>query len=118
MKSQNKFDLPDRLEIFSLDVIKYCKAQRQDVITRPLFSQLVRSATSVGANYIEAQQGISRKDFIAKVFIAKKEAAETLYWLKLLQKTLDKDVEMARLVKESKEIMCILQSITTKLRNT
>jgi four helix bundle protein len=113
---KNKNDLIDRLEAFSIDVIKYCKNQKQDAITRPLLSQLVRSATSVGANYIEAQQGISRKDFTAKVFIAKKEAAETLYWLKLLSKTIDNSDEITLLLKESNEIMCILQTITTKLK--
>lgn len=110
--------MPDRLKAFSVDVIKYCKGQKQDAINRPLLSQLIRSATSIGANYIEAQQGISRKDFTAKIFIAKKEAAETLYWLKLLQETLSVNKELLELVKESNEIMCILQSITTKLKNT
>jgi four helix bundle protein len=77
----------------------------------------VRSATSIGANYLEAQQGISRKDFIAKVFIAKKEAAETLYWLKLLDKAVE-DKQTQELLIESEEIMRILQSITLKLEKS
>lgn len=110
-------DLSPRLESFSIAVIMYCKAQQYDAITKPLFVQLVRSATSIGANYAEAQQGISRKDFIAKVYISKKEAAETLYWLRLLQETIE-DERTSELLKEAGELMKIFQAITTKLTSS
>ena len=60
---------------------KYLKVEQHEFV---LANQIVRSGTSIGANIAEAIYGSSRKDFIAKLYIAEKEAAETLYWLELL----------------------------------
>ena len=71
---------------FSLEVIDYCEALEQDrkyVIAR----QLLRSATSIGANVFEAQNAESKADFIHKMKIAAKEASETLYWLILCERS-------------------------------
>src|SRR3989338_5225414 len=69
---------------FSRHVIALCKSEQQTNILRPLIDQLIRSATSIGANYSEANNAASRTDFKNKIFIAKKEAAETKYWLVLI----------------------------------
>ena len=76
----------DKTIEFSLSVVKYCEALEQDrkyVIAK----QLLRSATSIGANVFEAQNGESKADFIHKMKIAAKEASETLYWLILCEKS-------------------------------
>ena len=79
-------------------------------------SQLVRSATSIGANYSEAQSGISRKDFRAKVYICLKEANETKYWLEIFLSCFpEKQSEINLLLDEAKQITKMLQSIANKL---
>ncbi|TSC74517.1 MAG: S23 ribosomal protein [Parcubacteria group bacterium Gr01-1014_44] len=73
----NKYDLEERTACFGETVIALCKSVKDSIITRPLISQLIRSATSIGANYMEANGASSKKDFINKIFICKKEAQET-----------------------------------------
>src|SRR6202030_3514994 len=77
-------DLERRTKAFSLAVIKFTAAlprtREADVLSR----QLLRSATSIGANYREANRGVSRADFANKIGTVQKEASETLYWIELL----------------------------------
>ena len=109
-------DLTLRLEKFSRHIIGFCRQLQLDTISRPLVSQLVRSATSVGANYSESQNGISRNDFRAKIYICKKEAQETLYWLKVLEVAIPDRVDaLLALRTETIELLKIFQAITTKL---
>jgi four helix bundle protein len=88
-----KYDLEERTVKFAEKVIGLCKKVRQDTITKPIISQLIRSATSIGANYAEANGASSKKDFKNKVFICKKEARETKYWLRLLATTVPEHKE-------------------------
>ena len=81
-----KYDLEDRTLKFAESIIELCKKVPQTPVTLPIISQLIRSATSIGANYAEANGASSKKDFKNKIFICKKEARETKYWLKLLTK--------------------------------
>ena len=74
---QNKYDLEERTAKFGEDIILFCRSIQQDVVTRPIISQLIRSGTSVGANYMEANSASSKRDFRNKIFICKKEAQET-----------------------------------------
>jgi len=76
--------LIERFEKFGFSVVMFARSLGLDTVSCPVVSQLVRAATSVGVNYVEAQNAISKKDFHHKVFIAKKEAAETQYWCKML----------------------------------
>ena len=84
----------------------------QNSITKPLISQLIRSATSIGANYCEADEASSKKDFINKIAIAKKETKETKYWLKIIAHTIP---EVRPAVKnfwrEAQELNLILAAI-------
>jgi len=81
-------------------------------INQILINQLVRSATSIGANYSEADEAVSNRDFVNKLAIAKKEAKETKYWLHLLAKTIPNKIEVARsLWQEANELTKILASI-------
>ena len=78
------YDLEERTAVFGENVIKFCKNLEQNTITKPLINQLIRSATSIGANYMEANCASSKKDFRNKIFICKKESQETKHWLRML----------------------------------
>ena len=88
---EKKYDLEERTADFSGELIMLCKLCPKDIITIPILNQLIRSGTSIGANYREANGGSSKRDFQNKVFICKKEAKETLYWLELIGKTIEDD---------------------------
>jgi four helix bundle protein len=109
-------DLRDRSLVFAKDVIKFLKTSQKDILIRPILDQLIRSSTSIGANFIEAKNGSSKKDFRNKVFISKKEASETLYWLKLLEEFSDSK-ELKKLQNECQEIILILQKIINTLND-
>ncbi|TWU06546.1 hypothetical protein Poly21_56130 [Allorhodopirellula heiligendammensis] len=90
---------------------------RDPGISRTLANQLLRSGTSVGANVEEAQAGQSKNDFIAKMYIACKEARETHYWLRLLADTATVTPErLTDLTEESRQLVAILTSIVKKAR--
>ncbi len=110
--TEKKSDIRERTYTFSLRIINLCKALNEDRIGRVLFNQLLRSGTSIGANVEEAQGGQSKKDFLAKFFIARKEARETHYWLRLLRDsgTLPKE-KMSEIIDECEQITRILTSI-------
>lgn len=115
-KFQTYFDLEERLAVFGEKVIVLCKSLPKDAITKPLVNQIVRSATSIGANYLEASNASSKKDFRNKLFIAKKEAQETKHWLRMLKASCPERVnELRELWQENHEICLILQSIANKL---
>ena|SRR3989338_2833803 len=71
---KNNYDLEERTAKFGESVIEFCKEVRQDVITKPIINQLIRSGTSIGANYMEANGASSKKDFRNKIFICKRSA--------------------------------------------
>ena len=86
---------------FAVELIKYVQGQKRNFIVLTLMKQLLRSGTSIGANVEEALGGQSRKDFVAKLAIAAKEARETCYWLRLLSRTHSQcSDELSRLLTE------------------
>ena len=108
-------DLQKRLFRFSIDVIKMLrnlKGYSELLIIKP---QLIKSSTSSGANYEEAQGAVSKPDFSNKVGISLKEMRESNYWLRILQELYPKNPEIERLGKESIELKNILGSITVKV---
>jgi four helix bundle protein len=85
IKVQNKkYDLEERTIEFSKNIINLCNKIDRNPVNNPLITQLVRPATSIGANYSEANGASSKKDFKNKISICKKEAKETKYWLTLI----------------------------------
>jgi four helix bundle protein len=112
---QNKRDLEERTTKFGKEVILFVKNLKRDVVSLPLISQIVRSATSIGANYREATGASSRKDFKNKIFICKKECKETKHWLELIAETNPEHKEKCRtLWKEAQELTLIFsQAIIT-----
>jgi four helix bundle protein len=106
------YDLEKRTSKFSEEVIIFLKDLKRDIISTPLISQLVRSATSIGANYFEANGAASQKDFKNKICICKKEARETKYWLELIAKSNPEHKEKCReLWKEAQELTLIFSKI-------
>lgn len=113
----NKYDLEERTSRFGGNIIKFCKTIREDNISRPLINQLVRSATSVGANYMEANAASSRKDFKNKIFICKKEAQETMHWLKMIAECEpDKTGNAKILWREAQEFTFIFGKIVSSMK--
>jgi four helix bundle protein len=101
----------ERAYAFSLDVIKiYQLVKKQNEFE--LGKQVLRSGTSIGANIEEASAAISRKDFIAKMTIASKEARETLYWLRLLRDSnICNEKQLTGVIDESQQIIKMLTAI-------
>jgi len=113
----NSYDLEERTAKFGEDIIEFCKSIKQDAITMPIINQLIRSGTSIGANYMEANAASSKKDFRNKIFICKKEAQETKHWLRMLAKCVPKrKEEIKKLWKECQELTLIFQKITSSLK--
>lgn len=79
-----RYDLSERTIKFSENIIDFCKSLANNAIFSPMINQLIRSGTSIGANYHEADEGSSKKDFVHKIAIANKEAKETKYWLQVI----------------------------------
>lgn len=109
--------LDERTLAFSKSTLIFCKSQKLTELSRPLISQLVRSATSIGANYAEANNAAPKSDFRNKIFIAKKEAAETKYWLELIAEITDDKATCRQLWQECHYILMTLQKIVTTLKN-
>ena len=114
-KCLNKYDLEERTAKFGENIIDLCKIVKHDVITKPIVNQLVRSATSVGANYMEANGASSKKDFKNKIFICKKEARETKHWLRMLARCVSNKEEIKNLWRECQELTLIFSKITISL---
>lgn len=112
-----KYDLEERTAKFGEKVIDFTQKISLTPINNPLASQLVRAGTSVGANFCEADDAESSKDFVHKLGICKKEARETKHWLRMIVKanpTLK--AEAVILWKEAKELNLIFNSIINKIR--
>ncbi|MCU0653328.1 MAG: four helix bundle protein [Candidatus Pacebacteria bacterium] len=81
---KRKYDLADRTSLFGKNIIEFVLFLPKSPVNNPLVSQIVRSSTSIGANYMEADCAESKKDFRHKIAICKKEAKETTHWLDML----------------------------------
>jgi four helix bundle protein len=119
---RNNIDIHDRLLKFGIRIVKLCRILSRNLENRVIADQLIRSGTSVGANMQEADAAASRKDFIHKVNIAKKEVQETNYWLKIISGSEiinnDKNKEaLSWLLKESEELTLIIGAILHRTKN-
>lgn len=115
--NKTNYDLEERTAKFGEEIIEFCRNIRQDAIIRPLISQIIRSSTSVGANYMEACGAASKKDFKNKISICRKEAQETKHWLRMMAKALPNRKENIRkLWKECQELSMIFGKIFSSLR--
>ena len=111
-KKQKIYDLEERTAKFGEDVIDFLKNLPRNGINRSLISQVVRSSTSIGANYMEADAAESKKDFSHKIGICKKEAKETRHWFRMIAKAnSNKADECRKLWREANELTLIFSSI-------
>ena len=109
-------DLERRTKLFAVRVIDFVSSLPRSMTGDVLTRQLLRSATSIGANYREANRGVSRADFSNKIGTVQKEATETQYWIELLieSKIGSEDIVLA-LLKESTELLAIFTTIGKRL---
>jgi four helix bundle protein len=113
------FDLEERTALLGEAVIEFCKPIRLTAITDPLVRQIIRSGTSVGSNYCEADDAVSKKEFRQKIGTCKKESRETKYWLRMIAKAEPARADLARgLWKEANELHLIFASIFRKLSSS
>ena len=119
-KNKNTFkqQFKKRCFIFSLDILKIAEILRNKRFNWILIDQLVRSATSIGANIVEGGSSTSKKEFINYFQIALKSASETLYWLALLKEINENDEkEIDRLIKECIEIKKLISTIVLNTKS-
>ena len=106
------FDLEERTARFGEAVIRFVRKIPKDTVNVTLISQLTRAATSIGANYCEADDGVSRKDFRNKIGLCRKESRETKHWLRMIASANENMASEAReLWKEAKELNLIFSQI-------
>ena len=111
-ETSSVYNIKHRAFYFSKDIILFIKNQQYERIYFSLFDQLIRSATSIGANLVEGIAGSSKNDFLKFNIIALKSANETKYWLCLIRDTLEIDnLKIEKLVSEANEISKIIASI-------
>ena len=106
------YDLEERTGQFGVDVIQFTKTIKNTPVTTPLIRQLVRAATSVGANYCEANDAVSKRDFRNKIGLCRKESHETKHWLRMIAAAEEQRADQARcLWREAKELNLIFSKI-------
>ncbi len=114
--SNHRYDLEDRTLEFAKDIRIFASIVTKNLQNFDDLKQLIRSSGSVGANYREANEALSKKDFLMRVKISRKEARESIYWLQLVN--LDQDIELnekkRQLINEATELMKIFGAIITK----
>jgi four helix bundle protein len=112
----SNYDLEQRTEQFAKDVRQFIRTLTLDLSNYEDSKQLTKSSGSVGANYIEANEKLGEKDFKFRARIARKEAKESRYWLRLIDTLGNKEVEETRkrLEQEANELLKILSAIINK----
>jgi len=110
-----RYDLEERTERFARRVMDFVRSLRPGLVNREVARQLIRSAGSVGANYIEANGALGKKDFLMRVRICRKEAKESAYWLRLLDGGGAESEDLkCQLVQEANELVSIFGAIITR----
>ena len=116
MMQNKKYDLPERTEKFSICVRDFCRKVKWDIINKQYISQLIRSAGSVAANYIEANENLGEGDLKYRIKVCRKESKESQLWLKhILSEDAGLEDERLKLIQESFELELIFGSILKKL---
>ncbi len=108
------YDLEPRTLAFAASVVRLAAKTTKSIANIEIMRQLVRASASVGANYIEANEALGRRDFLMHCRICRKEAKEARYWLRLLAVEKLDQPEVDRLIQESTELMNIFGAIVRK----
>jgi four helix bundle protein len=114
IQNSKQYDLGERTLKFTKKVVAYVNALPRTIANIEVGKQLVRSSGSVGANYIEAEESLSKKDFCMRVKISRKEAKESKYWILISEPIAGQQAEKDALVQESMELTKIFGSIVEK----
>ncbi len=111
-----QYDLEERTFEFAKQVRSFVKTLPRTLCNQEDVKQVVRSSGSIGANYIEANEAVSKKDFLHRIRISRKEAKETRYWLRLLDTRNNQELNNVRerMIQESTELMLIFGAILKK----
>ena len=109
-----RYDLEDRTLRFAKAVIEFVTALPKTLSNLEISRQLVRCAGSVGANYIEANESLGKKDFVMHIKISRKEAKESRYWLQLVTCPRESEEEHQKLIQEATELMKIFGAIVSR----
>jgi len=115
-RSTKRYDLEDRTLKYAERIRNYIKKLPKSVTNVEISGQLFRSAGSVGANYIEANEALGKKDFAMRIRICRKEAKESRYWLNLSEPVESEEIEKQKLIQETTELMKIFGSILEKCK--
>ena len=118
-KSQKEkpYDLKDRTFLFAKRAFSYFKSLSRNTVNIEVSKQGIRASGSVGANFIEANEAFSRKDFLMRVKICRKEVKEAIYWLRLSELGEEHEHKKTELIDEATELMKIFGSIVEKSKN-
>jgi four helix bundle protein len=114
VQNERKYDFEDRTLKSAGEVSVYCEKTPRTVSNLEYCKQLIRSSGSIGANYIEANESLSRKDFLLHIKVCRKEAKEARYWLQLLSCGEGSELLRQKLVQESSELMKIFGAIVER----
>ena len=113
---ERTFDLVERTAVFGESVIRFSRTVKRDAVTMPLISQVVRSATSVGANYVEADESGSKKEFKYRISVCRRETKETQHWLRMIVAAAPETKDGARgMWQEAAELIRIFETIHRKV---
>jgi four helix bundle protein len=113
--SKKNYDLEERTAKFGEYIIEFAKKIPVSPVTRSLIDQLVRAGTSIGANYCEANDASSRKDFFNKIGTCRKESKESKHWLRMISKAISNLKKEANILwSEAQELNLIFSSIKKK----
>jgi len=111
-QNENKYDLKERTCIFGEEIVKFAKKIPKNVITLPIIGQLIKSSTSIGANYRESDCAESKADFIHKIGICAKESSETIHWLRMVLTAVPEMIEETNMqLAEATELNLIFNAI-------
>lgn len=113
IQNSKRYDLEERTSAFAKSVIEFVNRLPKTLANIEVGKQLVRSAGSVGANYIEANESLGKKDFLMRIKICRKEAKESRYWLKLVGCS-NSEEKQRTLIQEAYELMKIFGAIVEK----
>jgi len=115
--SKDRYDLEERTARFAETIIDLVRSIKVDAVNRRIIDQLVGAGGSTGANYCEAVEAESKKDFIHKIGIVKKESKETKHWLRLLARANpERKEEIRKLWQEAHELLLIFSKISRTSR--
>ncbi len=117
LKKNCKYDLELRTTLFATDVLNHCRIEKITLYSKPIIEQLIRSSSSIGANYREANGSDSKNDFKNKISICKKKSKETMYWIELLSQISEHKNKLQNRWKEVVELSLIFGAITRKLKS-